>query len=391
MRLGDVAEINCRQWCPEDSSSILYLDLTSVIAPGRLSRPKSIAAEDAPSRARRKIESGDILVSTVRPYLRGFARINDVPDNLVASTGFAVVTPHSNVVGAYLYHHIMTRQFMRHLEVNMTGQAYPAVRPDDVASYRLLLPSLAEQHDIAALLDSIDDSIDHTETVVSTTESLRDALLYRLLARGVPGWHTEWQSVPGIGTVPIDWKVVSLEDCARVRRNAANTVYNDSRPYISLENIVPNGSINGYGRAGDSLSPKTCFYEGDTLYGKLRPNLRKVARAMFDGVCSTDILAISANSLIDKSYLCWILQSNQLYRHALYGVSGTRMPRTSWNHLKKFKFGLPSNKEQQIISVMLESVDETIRAFKAQVSQFLEFKEAIMESLLTGQIRIKER
>ena len=269
--------------------------------------------------------------------------------------------------------------------------AVPSITSSRLKREWISLPTLTEQSGIATVLDSISEAIESIEIMKATTENLRDSLLHRLLTRGVPGWHTEWRNVPGIGSVPIDWKVISLEDCAFVRRNAINTVYNDSRPYIALENIVPKGSINGYGRAGDSLSPKTCFYEGDTLYGKLRPNLRKVARAMFDGVCSTDILAISASSLIDKFYLCRILQSNQLYRHSLHGVSGTRMPRTSWDHLKKFKFGLPSNKEQQIISVMLESVDETIRAIKAQVSQFSEFKEAIMESLLTGQVRIKER
>lgn len=390
VRLGEVAEINRDSWTPENNDTILYLDLTAVDSPGRVSAPKLIAAKHVPSRARRKVISGDILVSTVRPYLRGFARIKNAPDNLVASTGFAVVTPHSDVAGSLIYHHIMTHKFMQYLENHMTGQAYPAIRPEDVSSFKLLLPPLSEQQGIASVLDSIDEAIESTEATITTTESLRDSLRHQLLTRGVPGWHTEWRDVPGIGTIPIDWQVVGLGDCAFLRRKAVKTVYNDSRPYIALENIISNGPLNSYGRAGDSMSPKTCFYKGDTLYGKLRPNLRKVVRVMFDGVCSTDILAISATNRINESYLCCILQSDSLYRHAMQGVSGTRMPRTSWNHLEKFKFGLPSDKEQKIISKMLESVNETIRIIKVQISQFTSFKEVIMESLLTGRVQIKE-
>ncbi len=150
VRLGELADVNCDQWDPADGNPILYLDLTAVASPGRLSPPKELAADDAPSRARRRVQSGDILVSTVRPYLRGFARVAQAPANLIASTGFAVLTPRPEVDGSVLYHHVMAPAFASHLEGSMTGQAYPAVRPDDVAAYSLLLPSLPEQRAIAA-------------------------------------------------------------------------------------------------------------------------------------------------------------------------------------------------------------------------------------------------
>ena len=75
-----------------------------------------------------------------------------------------------------------------------------------------LLPPLPEQRAIAAVLDSIDEAIERTEAVITATERLRDALLHELLTRGVPGWHSEWKDVPGIGTIPADWDVVRLGD-----------------------------------------------------------------------------------------------------------------------------------------------------------------------------------
>ncbi len=93
VRLGEVAEVNRSNWDPAGNSPILYLDLTAVVAPGVISDPRKLMASDAPSRARRRVQSGDILISTVRPNLRGFARVHEAPDNLIASTGFAVLTP----------------------------------------------------------------------------------------------------------------------------------------------------------------------------------------------------------------------------------------------------------------------------------------------------------
>ena len=211
-RLGDLAELNRSNWDPSENSVILYLDLTAVAAPGRLSPPKRIAASDAPSRARRRVKSGDVLVSTVRPNLRGFARVMHAPDNLIASTGFAVLTPLADTDGAFIYHHVMTHQFARYLMNATTGQAYPAVRPADVAAYALRVPPLGEQRAIAVVLDAIDEAIKRTESVISSTERLRDAMLHDLLTRGVLGWHTRWHNVPGLGTVPADWKVVSLKE-----------------------------------------------------------------------------------------------------------------------------------------------------------------------------------
>ena len=106
----------------------------------------------------------------------------------------------------------MTPQFAGYLEGATTGQAYPAVRPLDVAAYTLALPPLPEQRAIAAVLDSIDDAIDGAGAVIAATEGLRDALLHDLLTRGVPGWHTEWREAPGLGTIPAAWQVVRLGD-----------------------------------------------------------------------------------------------------------------------------------------------------------------------------------
>lgn len=181
VRLGEVTEINRLNWDPSEGSPILYLDLTAITSPGSLAPPTELTAADAPTRARRRVQSGDILVSTVRPNLRGFARVCEAQENLVASTGYAVVSPRPIVEGSFVYHHVMTTRFAIYLEGAATGQAYPAVRPGDVGDFRLPVPSLREQQIMAELLDSVDASVAELRKEREGLQSLKDSTADALL------------------------------------------------------------------------------------------------------------------------------------------------------------------------------------------------------------------
>ena len=183
--------------------------------------------------------------------------------------------------------------------------------------------------------------------------------------------------------VPDGWRLVRLGDVASLRKEQMQPVEGDTRPYVALENIISEGSLNGYGKAGDSVSNKTTFCRGDTLYGKLRPNLRKVVRVDFDGVCSTDILAVFAHGLADARFLSHILRSDLLHGHAMRGIAGTKMPRTSWSHLRSFKLDLPPLPEQLAIAAVLDSIDEAIERTEAVIAATEHLRDALLHELLT--------
>ena len=183
--------------------------------------------------------------------------------------------------------------------------------------------------------------------------------------------------------VPDGWQRVRLGDVASRRKDQIVPTAGDTTPYIALENIVAGGSLLGYGLSGSSISSKTAFSKGDTLYGKLRPNLRKVIRADFDGVCSTDILALFAREGVDSLLLSYVLQSNLLNLHAMRGVAGTKMPRTSWRHLRGFELGLPPLPEQRGIAAVLDAIDEAIERTEAVVAATERLRDALLHELLT--------
>lgn len=138
--------------------------------------------------------------------------------------------------------------------------------------------------------------------------------------------------------------------------------------YVGLEHMGQGtGQLDGVGNAAAVVSQKSRFHGGDILFGKLRPNLRKVARPDFGGVCSTDIIVLRAKATADPAFIFQLLQSDPLITHAVATAAGTKMPRTHARSLLSFKVAAPPLHEQRRIAEVLRSVDEAITAADAVI------------------------
>ena len=142
----------------------------------------------------------------------------------------AAVLAGEQTANPFLFHILDTSY---HQLRDITGDGRSGLNLDLIRGFQFLLPPLPEQRAIAAVLDSIDDAIEGAEAVIAATEGLRDALLHDLLTRGLPGQHTEFRDVPGLGTIPADWKVVRL---GMWRKSTASR---DWRSIRRLASILP--------------------------------------------------------------------------------------------------------------------------------------------------------
>lgn len=181
--VGSLAQVNPEQLGSRTDPDYLmeYLDISAIEQPGVIGDTRKFRFEDAPSRARRVVREGDILVSTVRPYLRNFARVREAPNNLVVSTGYAVVRPGDRVDGRFLYQHILSTGFVDYLKPRMSGSNYPAVTANHVRLYPIVLPTLSEQHKIADILSSVDDTIEQHRRFVDRAQIAKRGLMSVLL------------------------------------------------------------------------------------------------------------------------------------------------------------------------------------------------------------------
>ena len=162
-RLKNVVECNAKSLgenTPKDSI-IKYVEISDVDHVHGINNIQSLMFGEAPSRARRITQKGDIIISTVRTYLKAIAKIED--DDIIVSTGFAVLHP-TKCNGEYLAYYILSESFINRVEMLSKGTSYPAINASDLVSINVLIPPLPEQHAIATYLD---DKCTKIDTIVS--------------------------------------------------------------------------------------------------------------------------------------------------------------------------------------------------------------------------------
>lgn len=157
--------------------------------------------------------------------------------------------------------------------------------------------------------------------------------------------------------LPPGWAFAPLCDFARPSSEKVEPSACPDLPYVGLEHIESGtGRLLGHGYARDVRSTKAVFRRGDVLYGKLRPYLRKVWRAEFDGVCSTDILVYRPSAAIDGGYLRYVLASGSVTEHATRASAGISLPRVNASALGDVSVPLPPVGEQRRIVAKLDEL-----------------------------------
>ena len=187
-----------------------------------------------------------------------------------------------------------------------------------------------------------------------------------------------------IDPLPAGWKNHLFGDvCDRVK-DSYQPIDGGDTPYVGLEHLAHGfPAFVGRGTESDIKSSKTAFKAGDILFGKLRPYLRKGARADFDGVCSTDILAFRARAGCEATFLHFLIHCDEFIDHAKSTTSGVQHPRTSWPSLKEFRLTLPPLPEQKKIAHILSTVQRAIEAQERIIQTTTELKKALMHKLFT--------
>lgn len=144
----------------DEDYEIEYIDIGSVSLLNGIENKQEFLFKDAPSRARRKVKSGDTIVSTVRTYLKAITYIESVNENTIASTGFAVIRPsqffNSKYLGYFLTNHIFINEVMAY----SNGVSYPAINSSEIGNFCITIPPLSEQKEIVEYLDEKLSKID---------------------------------------------------------------------------------------------------------------------------------------------------------------------------------------------------------------------------------------
>ena len=130
-----------------------YLDISSVDSELGVTTLETMSFRDSPSRARRAVRPGDVVISTVRTYLKAITMIpnNDLP--IIASTGFATLRSNGKINQNFLAYSVLAEYFISEIESKSNGVSYPAINASDLVNISIILPPLSEQEKIVTYID----------------------------------------------------------------------------------------------------------------------------------------------------------------------------------------------------------------------------------------------
>jgi len=171
-----------------------YIDIGAVGAGRLLEPPEQMRFGNAPSRARRILQPGDTIISTVRTYLRAVFFVDIDQPNLIASTGFAVLTPRPGIEPRFLSYAVQSNAFIERVVANSVGVAYPAITETRLGAFPIALPpSRDEQRSIlrhvAVETESIDRAIGRAQREIALIGEYRTRLIADVVTGKVDARH----------------------------------------------------------------------------------------------------------------------------------------------------------------------------------------------------------
>jgi type I restriction enzyme S subunit len=274
-RLADVTERVPNTDPTEQPDRVFgYVDISSVSnTQYRIEEPKRIRGADAPSRARRPIQPGDVLFSNVRTYLRNIAIVFDGLDAQVCSTGFTVLRPNGAINPQFLFRYVLTDQFVDRVTPEQTGTHYPATSDRVVLDQPIPIPPLDEQHRIVEAVEELLAQVNAARQRLAKVPAILKRFRQAVLAAACSGRLTEdWRNaIQGQGLsvadripiddapshlpdIPDDWvwiRLPRLGELARGKsrhrpRNAPH-LYGGPYPFIQTGDIARSGGrITGH-------------------------------------------------------------------------------------------------------------------------------------------------
>ena len=395
----------------EPDLEIEYVDISSVSLINGIEKTESMPFEKAPSRARRKVKDGDIIVSTVRTYLKAIAPICEPPENMVVSTGFAVVRPRENLFSGFAGYLLQSNGFVGDVVANSVGVSYPAINASDLVRIPAVEPPLDEQKAIARFLDfkttQIDALIAKKKELLDKLAEKRTALISHAVTKGLdPSVPMKDSRVAWLGKVPAHWKVIpikfSLDMPISDGPHSTPQVYDDGIPFISAESVKNDrldfSKMRGYISEDDHaiFSKKYKPRYGDVYMVKSGATTGAVARVEthedFNIWSPLAVLRPHAEKSI-TDYLFYVLKSKPFFYSVELSWSYGTQQNIGMGVISNIRMALPPIEEQKEICRYLEPLLQKIEDQRAKVDSVVErlqeYRSALITNAVTGKIDVR--
>lgn len=370
IKLKDLCEKEERFVAPNDDAHIDYVDISSVDNKSKsLTKYDTYIFAETPSRARKRVKHGDVIVSTVRPNLNAVARFNiQTPHTPIASTGFCVLRHKSDVDPIYIYFFCISPNFVRQMVAKATGASYPAVSDTIVREAKLPKHTAEKRVRIVSTLSKAKEIIEHRRAQLAKLDELVKCRFVEMFGDPIQNKQI--------------YKLHSFTEFAYIDAEMTTDYHKYANyPHIGIDSIEKEtGRLIGYRTVAQDgvISGKYLFSPEHLIYSKIRPNLNKVACPDFHGVCSADSYPIRNKSNCNKYYLLYVLRSQWFLDYIVPLSSRTNLPKVNRKQIESFTWPLPPIELQNQFEAFVRHIDK----LRIVIRQSLDETQKLFDSLM---------
>ena len=353
-----------------------YIDISSIDRKRFvISDPKEMLGKDAPSRAKKQVQKGDVLFATTRPNLKNIALVKQEYISPIASTGFCVLRASSEVLPAYLFYFITTDFVQNQIEPFVGGASYPAITDSNLKKAKIPIPGVEEQKRIVEKLDALLTRIDNAiELADALYKSSVDQVL-NLVGKKPEGWLFEplgkfVKLSQGIQVPVGDQFVEKGEGMVRFLRISDYVRDNEPIRYINFPGskyIVEDNDVCmiRYGDAGKAVTGLA-------------------------GVLANNLFKITPNERLLKSFLFLQLCSPKCSSYLRASNNSSTMPAISFKAVNALEIAVPPISEQKSIVEKLNLLQkiqlESSTLLSKKIDSLKQFKASILDSAFKGEL-----
>ncbi|SEQ70430.1 restriction endonuclease subunit S [Giesbergeria anulus] len=387
---------------------IKYVDISSVSLVNGIEKIEAMPFEKSPSRARRKVKDGDIIVSTVRTYLKAIAPVCEPPENMVVSTGFAVVRPKENLFSGFAGYLLQSNGFVGDVVANSVGVSYPAINASDLARIPVIEPPLEEQKAIARFLDfktaQIDALIAKKKALLDKLAEKRTALISHAVTKGLDSSVPMKDSKAAwLGHIPRHWEAKRLKfvisEPLKYGANEAAELTDPELPrYIRITDVNDDGSLreDTFRSLPQEIADDYLLSDGDILLARSGATVGKSfiykpswGMAAYAGYLIRARMSDAMNP--DFAYL--FLQSSCYWQWLSSVFIQATIQNVSAEKYANLVIPVPPINEQlSIVSrllVQLKSIDVQRERVGLVIDRLIEYRSALITNAVTGKIDVR--
>jgi type I restriction enzyme S subunit len=349
-----------------------------------------------------------VIVSTVRTYLRAIARIVHPEDNLIASTGFAVIRPRSTLSAEFVGYMLSANYFIEQVIARSTGVSYPAINASELVAIPALLPPRPEQSAIAAFLDretaKIDALIAEQQRLIELLQEKRQAVISQAVTKGLnPDAPMKDSGNPGIGQVPIHWCVDKMKWVARMESGHTP----DKKIEAYWENCeIPWVSLNdtGYLKEHDYISD-TAYRVNELGIANSSARLLPERVVVFSRDATIGRCAITTRPMaVSQHFIAWVCGDDIFPEYLLMRLrsmtqelerltTGATLKTIGMPDVRTLQTPVPPLDEQKSVVAYIQrscaDIDLFIAAAEKTITLLQERRSALISAAVTGQIDVR--